>query len=239
MASAILWAPALNMGSAKDIVYEIGNFLPISQSYSGPVPFVFSQQQLAGMMQELCKTDYMQRNLCSRLIDVFFGFSDIQSPVVSCRRVSCILPRHSFANLISRSPSRQPQTTFHHHQKPAMLANLLEPTSYHELAHLGQFARSPQPCKFKFNDPKKNVERYGREEPPCYDLGRVGVEFISIYAGNEDLLISPGDINTTCSQLSGEFPTPEADICTLSAARLTSRSIATATPLPIAQCLSS
>lgn len=106
-----------------------------------------------------------------------------------------------------------------------MLANILEPTSYHEMAHMGQFAHTERPCKFKFSNPKRNLERYGQPEPPCYDLGRVSIEFISIYGGKDDLLISPGDLNTTCSQLSGEFA-----LCTVPS--LPSR---TARPVPAAQ----
>uniref|UniRef100_A0A6G1SND1 Lipase member K n=1 Tax=Aceria tosichella TaxID=561515 RepID=A0A6G1SND1_9ACAR len=166
IASAILWAPSLNMGSAQDIVYQLSQLATIVQSYSGPIFFTFMHDQIIGIIQNICSTDHAQRNLCARLFDFFFGYSGHTSPT----RISII-------------------------------AFGLESTSAHELTQLGQFAHTTQPCKLNYNDPKKNLEVYGQLEPPCYDLSRVKLRNISIFAGSQDRLISPADINITRSQL--------------------------------------
>ena len=70
---------------------------------------------------------------------------------------------------------------------------------------MGQFARTERPCRLNWSDPKKNLELYGQTDAPCYDLSRVELRHISIYAGRNDRLVSPRDINITRSQLTGKL----------------------------------
>lgn len=76
--------------------------------------------------------------------------------------------------------------------------------SIYELMHLGQLARTRQPCKFNFNSPRKNLAKYNQRVVPCYDLSQVRLAGMSTYVGNTDRLVSWADVNTTMAQLTGE-----------------------------------
>lgn len=55
--------------------------------------------------------------------------------------------------------------------------------------------------KFDYGDPEKNMEAYGFEEPPLYDLHKISGYNITMVCGKGDLLVSPKDYEWLCQEL--------------------------------------
>lgn len=77
--------------------------------------------------------------------------------------------------------------------------------SAHEFAQLLQAGQRNQVSYFDFNDPKKNMARYGSLDVPKYDFGSVKLNGISIWQGNTDRLVNHYDMAAFANQFPGEF----------------------------------
>jgi len=58
--------------------------------------------------------------------------------------------------------------------------------------------------KYKFDTPAANIRRYGKAEPPAYDLGKITNRGVVIIGGNKDAGVSYEAIKATSSQLRGK-----------------------------------
>lgn len=66
---------------------------------------------------------------------------------------------------------------------------------FHQLLNNGGFR------KFDFGSKEANMEKYGQETPPEYNLGDVNGFNITLVCGTNDLMASPGDYTWTRDQL--------------------------------------
>ena len=75
------WSSCTNTGTKSDIFPLLSKLEPMLQPYIGPIPYAFMTYQLQSFLQNICKTDLVQRTLCATIMDSFFGRGERQQPV--------------------------------------------------------------------------------------------------------------------------------------------------------------
>lgn len=73
-------------------------------------------------------------------------------------------------------------------------------TSLHNIVHYSQLITSGRTQKWDYGSPSENLERYGQEEPPEYDLTKIKTP-VFLYAGTEDQLADLVDVEKLTSKL--------------------------------------
>lgn len=90
-------------------------------------------------------------------------------------------------------------------QKKFEFLSMFEVAGNLEMAHLLQFPASFQSRKFNYKTRQENINAYGQETPPIYNLSSITQPGIHLYAGNSDRFVSVEDVKITSSQLTGKF----------------------------------
>lgn len=110
VASVVLWSPALNLGTASDMVRELGILKPlIEPNYKAPLPPVFAVKPIKALVRSFCKIDIIQKTICNPIIEAVLGPVDKYSQYVSKFCKSKRDKSESLAN-ITNSLSSQPET---------------------------------------------------------------------------------------------------------------------------------
>ncbi|BBN15650.1 lysosomal acid lipase/cholesteryl ester hydrolase [Marchantia polymorpha subsp. ruderalis] len=87
-------------------------------------------------------------------------------------------------------------------RRPTYLKYFPQPTSSYNLNHFGQIKRSEKFGKYD-RGPKENLERYGQEEPPLYQLAKFPSESFPqlFFTGGIDQLADPSDTKRLLQEL--------------------------------------
>ncbi|KQJ99103.1 triacylglycerol lipase 2 isoform X2 [Brachypodium distachyon] len=77
-----------------------------------------------------------------------------------------------------------------------------QPTSTKTLVHFAQTFRAGVLTKYDYVSPEVNVENYGQEEPPAYNMSRIPVGFpLFLSYGGQDDLADPADVDLLLADL--------------------------------------
>ncbi|CAG9134874.1 unnamed protein product [Plutella xylostella] len=86
---------------------------------------------------------------------------------------------------------------------PVILGHMPTGSSAHQFVHYGQLVLNGRFCRYDFGE-KKNMEYYNSPTPPDYDLSQVSVP-VSMFAGGNDWLSDPTDVNQLKTKLPNVF----------------------------------
>jgi hypothetical protein len=87
--------------------------------------------------------------------------------------------------------------------RPEFQSTYMTPVSAHEYLHLIQFLIYKQTRMFDFRDKKRNLLAYGQEQPPYYNVSLINFNYMSIYVGTSDTLVTLDDVETVHRELKG------------------------------------
>lgn len=89
----------------------------------------------------------------------------------------------------------------------AALAGYEMPVAFNDLVQLAQWAEERKPRMFDFKDRSKNLQVYGTELPPRYNLSQIeGLDGpIWLHVARTDSAVTPADAVFTAAQLKGKF----------------------------------